>query len=99
MTASPAIQARLNEALRRETDAKGDTVLWSGHPSVVRTFLRQGGIVLMGLLWTGGIVAFVTAYLIQSGAPAAPSEPVSLGDMAVLALYVVLMLVCLLVGL
>jgi hypothetical protein len=63
MARSDPLQARLEEAVRRE--ARGELVRWSGRPSAWRTFVRVSGLLPMGIGWTAAALTGLGALLIN----------------------------------
>jgi hypothetical protein len=63
MSRSNPLQARLEEAVRRE--ARGELVRWSGRPSAWRTFMQVSMLLPMGIAWTAGTLTALVVLLVN----------------------------------
>jgi len=95
MARSNPLQARLEEAVRRE--ARGELVRWSGRPSAWRTFVRVSILLPMGIAWTAAASTGLGALLVNQ-LPNVLGPPLHWSGVIVVGAFALLLVVFVLIG-
>jgi hypothetical protein len=95
MASSNPLQIRLANAVRQE--AHGETLYWSGQPSLWRAFVALSGGLVVGVPWTVAALFFVGDFLIEK-LPGMLDHAAGLMDMVVVSSWTLLLLTLVPIG-